>query len=414
MQRPLVTPTRRFPFAHRFALALLAFALMAVATAQTNITFWHTYSTGSGEEQTMLEQVIPRFQEEHPDIRVEAVGFPYDDFRQKLLTAFAGGIVPDLVRMDIIWVPEFADMGALERLDGHDGFEALAESVFPGPLSTNFWDGGYFGLPLDTNTQVMLYDVDAVGTPPATFEEFVAYLEENGDASADRWGFAVPGPAAWYVLPWIWSNGGAVTDEAITTAQGYLNGPATVGALEMLVDLYERGLIAPTFGESGIGTWEGLGGGQYLAIQDGPWAYPSIHAQYPDRNLAHAPMPAGPGGSVSIVGGEDIVMFADSTHKDAAWAFLEFLLSPWAQITMASTGQIPVIQAALEDPYILEHPFYGVYLEQLQTAKARTPHPAWTRIEEAMQNAFQRVIMGDATAQQALDEAAQLVDQYLR
>lgn len=403
MHRPLLT-----------LLALVSFAFGALAAAQTTITFWHTYSTGSGEEQTMLNEVIPRFEAEHPDIRVEAVGFPYDDFRQKLLTAFAGGVVPDLVRMDIIWVPEFADMGALERLDDYDGFDALAEAVFPGPLSTNYWDGGYFGLPLDTNTQVMLYDVDAVGTPPATFDEFVAFLERTSDASADRWGFAVPGPWAWYVLPWIWSNGGAVTDDAITTTQGYLNGPATVAALEMLVDLYQRGLIAPTLGQSGIGTWEGIGGGQYLAIQDGPWAYPSIHAQYPDRNLAHAPMPAGPGGSVSIVGGEDVVMFADSRNKDAAWTFLQFLLSPWAQITMAPTGQIPVITAALEDPFIVDHPFYGVYLEQLQSAKARTPHPAWNRIEDAMQTAFQRVIMGEASAQQALDEAAVQADEFLR
>jgi multiple sugar transport system substrate-binding protein len=83
-------------------------------------------------------------------------------------------------------------------------------------------------------------------------------------------------------------------------------------------------------------------------------------------------------------------------------------------MTMAPTGQLPVLNAALEEPYIVEHPFYGVYLEQLQTAKARTPHPAWTRIEEVMQLAFQRVVAGDVTAQEAFDEAAQLVDALLR
>ena len=112
---------------------LIAIAAISTAAAQT-ITYWHTYSTGSGEEQTMLEQVIPRFEAENPGIKVEAVGFPYDEFRQKLLTAFAGGVVPDLVRMDIIWVPEFAEMGALEALDGYEGFAQLRDGVFPGPL----------------------------------------------------------------------------------------------------------------------------------------------------------------------------------------------------------------------------------------------------------------------------------------
>lgn len=397
----------------KLILATIALVLAAAATAQ-NITFWHTYSTGSGEEQTMLEQVIPQFEAENPGITVEAVGFPYDEFRQKLLTAFAGGVVPDLVRMDIIWVPEFAEMGALERLDDYAGFAALRDGVFPGPLATNFWDGGYFGLPLDTNTQVMLYNADVISSPPTSFDELEALASDMSDPAAEVWAFAVPGPWAWYLLPWIWSNGGAITDDAITTATGYLNSDASVEAIEKLVDWYERGLIAPTINNSGLGSWEGLGSGRYLATQDGPWAHPSIVGQYEGLNLQHAPFPAGDAGSISIVGGEDIVMFSDSSNKEAAWTFLQFLLSPWAQSTMATTGQIPVIASALEDPYIVEHPYYGIYLEQLQTAKPRTPHPAYSRIEVAIQDAVQRVLLGEMNAREALDQAAAQVDELLK
>lgn len=392
---------------------IIAMSAFTMAAAQT-ITFWHTYSTGSGEEQTMLEQVIPRFESENPGIKVEAVGFPYDDYRQKLLTSFAGGVVPDLVRMDIIWVPEFAQMGALEALDDYTHFEELRDGVFPGPLATNFWAGAYYGLPLSTNTQVMLYNTDAISAPPTTFSELEALAEELSNPAEKTWAFSVPAPGAWYLLPWIWSNGGALTDAAITKASGYLNGPATVEAVEMLVDWYERGLIAPTINSSGLGSWEGLGSARYLATQDGPWAYPSITGQYPDVNLEHAFFPAGPGGSVSIVGGEDVVMFADSSNKDAAWEFMQFLLSPWSQSTMATTGQIPVIAEAMNDAYIVEHPYYGVYLEQLQTAKPRTPHPAYSRIEAAVDTAVQRVLMGELSAQEALDQAAAEVDLLLK
>ncbi len=398
----------------KLRLSLTALLLLATTAAAQTITYWHTYSTGSGEEQTMLEQVIPRFEEENPGIKVEAVAFPYDDFRQKLLTAFAGGVVPDLVRMDIIWVPEFAKMGALEPLDSYDGFAELRDGVFPGPLATNLWDGAYYGLPLGTNTQVMLYNSDVISTPPATFEELEQFATEFSNPDENVWAFAIPGPWAWYFLPWIWSNGGALTDPDITVASGYMNGPESVAAIEMLVDWYERGLIAPTFNNSGLGTWEGLGAGSYLATQDGPWAHPSIVGQYEGLNLEHSLMPAGPAGSISIVGGEDVVMFSDSGNKDAAWQFLQFLLSPWTQSTMATTGQIPVINAALEDPYITAHPYYGVYLEQLTTAKPRTPHPAYNRIENAVQNAVQLALLGDLTVQEALDQAATEVDALLR
>lgn len=394
-------------------LASLVLFVASSAAAQ-KISFWHTYSTGSGEEQTMLNEVIPRFEAENPGITVEATGFPYQEFRQKLLTAFAGGVVPDLVRMDIIWVPEFADMGALEPLGSFEGFAQLRDGVFPGPLATNYWQGEYFGLPLDTNTQVLLYNTDLVEQAPTSFEEFRAFAQEASNPADEVYAFSVPGPWAWYFLPWIWSNGGAVTDPDITTASGYLNSPETIEAVEMLVELYNQGHLAPTIAQSGIGSWEGLGGGQYVATQDGPWAYPSITGQFTDVNLAHAPFPAGKAGSVSIVGGEDVVMFADSRNKEAAWKFTQFLLSPWAQMTMAPTGQIPVITQSLDDPFIQEHPYYGLYLEQLQTAKPRTPHPEWPRIEETIQTAFQRVVAGDASAQEAFDQAASQVDDLLR
>jgi multiple sugar transport system substrate-binding protein len=397
----------------RLIITTLVAAAMGASALAQEINFWHTYSTGSGEEQTMLEEIIPRFEAENPGISVVATGFPYGEFRQKLLTAYAGGVVPDLVRMDIIWVPEFADMGALEVLDGYDGFAGLKDAVFPGPLATNFWDGNYYGLPLDTNTQVMVYNADFVTSPPRTFDEFTAFAEQNSNPGDNVYAYAVPGPWAWFMLPWIWSNGGAVTDPEITTASGYLNSPGSVEVVELLVELYSLGYLAPTIAQTGLGSWEGLGAGSYLASQDGPWAHPSITAQYPELNLQHALMPAGKGGSVSVVGGEDIVMFADSRDKEAAWKFTQFLLSPWAQITMAHTGQIPVISSALDDPFIVEHPFYGVYLEQLQTAKPRTPHPAWTRIEEAIQTAFQRAVAGEVSAQEALDQAAAQVDQLL-
>lgn len=398
-------------------LSLGMVALFSPAFAQT-ISFWHTYSTGSGEETTLLNEVIPRFEADNPGITVEAQAFPYGEFRQKLLTSFAGGVVPDLVRMDIIWVPEFAEMGALQALDDYPDFAALRDQVFPGPLATNFWQGQYYGLPLDTNTQVFVYNVTMVTeagvAPPATFEDFREFLQAVSKPEQDIWGYALPGPWAWYFLPWIWSNGGAVTNPEITLASGYLNSPETIEAIQMLVDLYNEGYLAPTIAQAGLGSWEGLGAGAYVASQDGPWAYPSITAQYPDLELKHALMPAGKGGSVSVVGGEDIVMFADSANKEAAWKFTQFMLSPWAQMTMAPTGQIPVIEAALEDPFIVNHPYYGVYLEQLQTAEPRTPHPAWTRIEEVIQTAFQRAVAGEATVQEAFDQAAQEVDTLLR
>ncbi|MBE3575462.1 MAG: extracellular solute-binding protein [Firmicutes bacterium] len=407
------------------ALLLLAFFMApAAAAAKVTLTFWHTYNTQSPEEKVLLEEVIPAFEKEHPDIRIQAQGIPYPDFHQKLITSVAGGIVPDVVRMDIIWTPEFARMGALVQVDRLPGFEAIAKGAFPGPLATCAWQGHYYGVPLDTNTQVILYNKKlfreaGIQEPPKTFAEFaeVARKLTKKDASGKtvQWGFALPGPWAWYFLPWVWSNGGAITDAKITRATGYLNGPRTVEALDFLINLYKEGVLAPTIAQSGLDSWTGLGQGKYAMTQDGPWAFPSLKAQYPNLEIGSFLFPAGAGGkSRSVVGGENLVIFKGSKHPKEAWEFARFMLSMKAQMEMATTGQMPVLKAAIQEPYMQNHPYYGIYLEQLKTALPRTPHPAWAKMEDTMQQAFQAAVAGKVSVKAAMDSAAEEIDGLLR
>jgi ABC-type glycerol-3-phosphate transport system substrate-binding protein len=45
---------------------------------------------------------------------VESLPVAYEDFRTKLFTSISGGVLPlMLARIDIVWTPELADMGAL-------------------------------------------------------------------------------------------------------------------------------------------------------------------------------------------------------------------------------------------------------------------------------------------------------------
>lgn len=78
------------------------------------VSYWHTMSDPEVEA---LEQVIAAFEEQHPNIHIAPTRYAYDDFKSALLTSIAGGEAPDTARLDIIWVPEFAELGALLALD---------------------------------------------------------------------------------------------------------------------------------------------------------------------------------------------------------------------------------------------------------------------------------------------------------
>lgn len=381
------------------------------------VTYWHAYSADSPEVATLQDTIIPAFEELHPGVTVKDVPIPYDELHQKLITAAAGEQLPDLVRADIGWVPELANLGVLEPIgDSMPDFQTYADQVYPGTLATNMWKGSYYGLPLDTNTRVLLYDAsffDSVGVSvPTTVDELMAAAPALKDAGA--YAFADNGAGGWNMLPWIWSAGGDITDPDVTVATGYLNSAESVQGIQNLVDMYNAGYMPDIIlGDSGgLQTSDGLATDKYATILDGPWMYPIFAGQYPDFTVSASQVPAGPGGSVSVVGGEDIVMTKSSSNKDAAMEFMRYLLSEEAQLAMAEVGQMPVL-SDLGPQLTSINEYYGPFVEQLQTAKPRPPTPAWSEIDSIMQDEIRSAIRGDKTVQEALDSAASQADALL-
>lgn len=381
------------------------------------VTFWHAYSADSAEVQTIDDVIIPGFQDLYPDVEVESVPVPYDELHQKLITAVAGDQLPDLVRADIMWVPELAELGVLVPLSEEmPDFDELAAGMFPGPLATNLWEGEYYGLPLDTNTRVTLYNADvfaAAGVEvPETVEDLVAAAPALKAAGA--YAFADNGASGWNVLPWIWSAGGDIVNEDVTQASGYINSPESVAGVQTLVDLYQDGYLPDIIlGDAGgLATSDGLAQGAYATILDGPWMYPIFAGQFPDFELNAAPVPAGEGGSVSVVGGEDIVLTQSSDNKAAAAEFLRYLISEEAQLAMAEVGQMPVL-ADLGEGLVDINGYYAQFAEQLTNAKPRPVTPAWPKIDAILQDEIRAAIRGEKSVQEALDSVAEQADELL-
>lgn len=406
-------------------VALVALFSVTVAQAQDVVTikFWHTYNETSAENEMLTTTLIPQFEADHPGIKVESVPFPYDEFRQTMLTALAGSEGPDLARLDIIWSPEFAKLGVLAPLsDVMPDFQDYADKVFPGPLSTNGYQGKYYGLPLDTNTRVFMYnqtiyDEAGISAVPTTIDELKATCDSVKALGEDYFVFSDGGTYGWAVLPWIWSFGGDITDADMTTATGFINGEKTVAAYDFLKDMVSGGCFSDGMTGSGFDSGAGYFTNKVSSILDGPWMFPIAAGQYPDFQIHTALMPAGDGGSVSVVGGENIVLFsntaADEARKEAALEFLRFTQSDDYQLKMSETGQLTVLPALLETDYYQNHPYYGVFLEQLKTARARLPHPAWVEIEDVMKQAGELILRGEMSSQEALDAAAEEIDGLL-
>lgn len=389
-------------------------------TKKVTIEYWHTYS--DQEEKVLNEQIKPLFEKENPGIELKLTRMPYEGLKQQVIAGVAGDAAPDLMRMDIVWVPEFAKMGALQDVSKMDGFEELKSNVFESPLQTNFYNGGYFGVPVNTNTKIAIYNksiMDEIGLKevPKTMDELVA-AAKLAKAKGKKGSIGISGAHAWGVTPYFWSLGGMLTNEDYTKVEGYLNSPASVKALETIAQWNKDGLVIPTILGGEPGAWDGMKNNDYLMIDDGPWFY-SILMNDPESTFkpleqtVRGLIPAGEGGSRSVIGGEDLVIFANSKHPKEAWTFAKWMLGEEPQKIMSTLGLIPANKKAANDPEFLKVPFVPEYVKQLETALPRTPIPQYGEMEGIVNLAFEKAVRGEMTAKAALDEAAKNIEAIL-
>lgn len=385
---------------------------------EITINFWHHYSAQSAENETLMNVLIPKFEEDNPGIKVNAVSHEWADLHEKLLISAQSNTLPDVARLDSAWVPELQAMGILTALDEEmPDFDSVSNGLLESAMSTTKIADHFYGLALNTNTKILFYNVEAFEAAgiqvPATMEEFVSAVEKlsgTNDSGQQIWGYNEPALSGWNLCPFIWSMGGALTNEEETQASGYVNSPQTVKAIEMLAELYADNAITG-WNSGDIPMTDGFGTGRYMMLLEGPWKISEMEGAYPDFKYATAEVPAGDGGSISVLGGEDIAMFT-SAHKDAAWQFMKFMTDEFAQEEMSKCGQIPVNKQALESDTVKQADF-APFLKAIEAAKARPNVPCWSEMDNELSVAVVAVMNGEKSAQEAMDELAAKYDTLL-
>ena len=402
------------------ACTMLLSAGAALAEGETvTINFWHHYSAQSAENETLMNVLIPAFEAENPGIKVNAVSHEWAELHDKVLVSANSNALPDVARCDIAWLPEFQKMGILVALDEEmPNFAEVSGKLLDSAMSTAIINGHYYALALNTNSKIVFYNkamLEAAGVSiPATMDEWIEAVKKlSGENSKGQqvWGWNEPALAGWNICPFIWSFGGALTNEDQTIATGYINGLATVKAVETFAELVKAGAITG-FNAGDIPMTDGFGTGRYAMMLEGPWKSAELAGAYPDVAYGTAPIPAGEGGSISVLGGEDIAMF-NTPNKEAAWKFMQFMTGEYAETEMAKCGQIPVNRAALESDTV-KTADYAPFIEAIQTAKARPTVAAWSEMDNGLQVAMNAVVTGEKTAQEAMDELAVAWDALLK
>ncbi len=381
---------------------------------KTVITFWHTYN--DKETQLLEQRLIPAFEQENPNIRVETINLAFNnELKNTLITRASSNRGPDVVRIDIAWVPEFSLKGLLEPLNGFSDFKDIRNRFNPKAMDVGFYKNEYYSLPLNIYTKAAIFNRELLkqagySKPPSTMKEVLEIARQH------RFTIGLGGLEPWDTIPYLYSLGGTLTNENFNKASGYLNGEGTIHAVEQLTALYRENLIDLPEKAGDGENLEGVKAGNILMTDDGPWFYSLLNKTELDRALKRTipvPFPQG-NGSASIIGGENLVIMKGSKHPNEAWTFMKWMTGKEAQLIMAQTGLIPTnLEAAKAFKVTPNSSYLNPFKEPAENSFQWPPVKNWSKIDEVYTNYLNRIFAGELSAKDGLDRAAAEIDMLL-
>ena len=317
-------------------------------TAAGTINLWHAWEEHEIES---LNEVIAAFEAKSPDVEIEVLYVPFDDLRDKYKTAAANGGGPSVLIGAADWGPALFDAALVADVRGFTNDPFLA-SFNKAALGAVKYKGALVGLPQTINGVVMFRNSDIVADAQATYEDLVAAAQAATQddvvgANLER-GFV-------FSAAHLDGIGGQLMDK---DGNPMFNDEKGVEWLNLLNSFSDAG-PAEYYTDNDVNLFKA---GKAGIIIDSTQNTASLAEAIGADKLAIDPWPAfGEEGHLSgYVRTENIYLNANAEGdaQTAAWAFMEFLLSPEAQAMLADpakAGHIPAISGVeVSDPHMLQ------------------------------------------------------------
>ncbi|WP_274916022.1 extracellular solute-binding protein [Streptomyces sp. WZ-12] len=367
------------------------------------VTFW---DTSNDAEKATYRKLAEGFQKEHPKVHVAYVNVPFGDANAKFKNAAGGGAgAPDVMRTDVAWVADFANLGYLAPLDGTPALADTADYLPQAVGSTKF-DGRTYAAPQVIDTLALFYNkkllADAGVPVPQTFAELgaaAAKIKAKTGATA----LYLRGDDPYWFLPYLYGEGGDMVDAAhkkITIDNA--TGVRAFRTLKQLVDSKAAVTDATDGQENQL---KALKDGTVAMAIDGPWDIEGARAgkAFADqRNLGVAPVPGGSTAKGSPQGGWDLSVYAGSKNLNAAYAFVKYMSSAKVQQqTTERLSLLPTRKSVYNAPSVQHNEMVAFFKPAVDGAVQRPWIAEGNSLFEPLKVQMNKVLTGAATPEQA-------------
>lgn len=371
--------------------------------ASGDVTIWYYWETEG--HQKALSHIVDEFNSSQDAITVEAKYVPFADFKKQLSIGASADELPDLVILDNPDHAAYAAMGIFADLT--DRFDV--STYYDGPVNSCTLDGKLYGVPFGSNCLLLFYNEDMLKEAgcdvPTTWDELL--ITATACTTDTVSGFAHCSlqneEGTFNFLPWVWSTGASSYE---------IDSEGGIKALTAVKNMVDAGAMT----KEAINWTQGDTMHQFIAgnlamMINGTWQIPTMREEAPDLNWNVAPIPMDKQ-QASGLGGENYAIISGG-NEEAAIKFLEYATSDETCLYMMNAMGYISSNSTIAETQFQGDAVYEAFVEEMQYANARGPLPEWPDISDAISLAFNKVMTGESTPEDAAAEAQTTIDSIM-
>ncbi|MDA8219415.1 MAG: ABC transporter substrate-binding protein [Dehalococcoidales bacterium] len=391
----------------------------AKSGGKVTLQIWQHWA--GGLEKVFRDQ-IDTFNKSQNEIEIQVTTIPLADQWTKVLAAIAAGSPPDTYTSAAMIRPELLRDGHLDSLDT---YMKWPDDMFKTYDPQTLMGGTRVGVPINGGLWTIFCNLDlykAAGLDtaklPATWDDVLEQGKKLTDASKNQFGLVLPNkPFSWTTEVWygflLSAGGDFLTPD---NSEAAFNSDAGVQALQYWVDAFNTSKIAPLVTMDNAAIITNYQTGKIGMMPMYPVQMGAVAGFKHKSMTVPAPTKKTKG---THFAGTYFPFMKGSKNKEAVATFFKWWVQPENQAKWAAgTGGLPISTGVTStDTYkkfLKDQPMAQAFLDSMDFAKPLPMVVGISDMEQIVSEAIEEAVYKKSSPKDALDAAAQKVNDVIK
>lgn len=404
---------------------ILSILIPTVSEAVT-LRFWTGHGTPEIDK-WFDEVLIPQFEKTHPDVKVDRLRVPWEEFNEKIMTAFSAGTAPDIVFSGTEQIIDEAIKGLARPLNDYIKKWGEYGKFIPMAWKHETIGGKIYRVPVHISSRALMYNKTIFkqsGINPNTLPERWEQIAELGkklNLRDDKGNLLRLGADLWFnhqfcqgYYYFLYQNKGKIIADDFS--KSLFNSEEGVETLTYFVDLFNA-LTPPNLPALPSGPIPNFPAGRIAMYMNSPQGIADLEKYAPKEYEFGVAFPYRKARIIQLYV-NSIYITTQSKYPDLAWDFIKAFVS--SENLKNFNNKFYTINPRkfekIDDPFVLQRPLLNDFYKQAQ--RVGIPYPLipnyGTLQNRVLKDNIEAALYKKMTPKQALEDAAKKWDSTLK